>query len=258
MKTAILLASMFIIACRPQQSGVSDVVSSGNGDGNSLIGALSDKLAEEQRNFDRASGFLKEMDDEELLTQLKDIQSAANTNIQMLSQLVQSCSKEVESCPDQKHARWREYLQYDTSALYDALVLNGKIGADSDNYTAWAASEPDNMSPQWRLDEDCAVQRATGLWHDESCDQLLPFACKSSKGEWYIEAGSSGKWVHRQVACKGGQFGKPFSEKDNTSLATALNEAGIDKVWINYSDIDLEGFWTGRSVGTDGPKGGKQ
>jgi hypothetical protein len=250
-KLAMLVASLAVVSCRPQKLETSDPLQAGEsvaqspggdkGDLNALVRGLSSKRDEELRNLDTASSFLMSVNDAELLMELNAVRTAARENVGLLAELITDCSKDLGSCPQQKQNRWKRYLPYDTSALYDAAVATNKMDKMDDHFTAWAKFEPNNLSPKWRLDEDCAVVEEAGLWRDVTCDQELAFACKTSEGEWLLEA--KGSWNEHKKACAGGKFVRPGSAAENEELVAALKSAGLNSAWINYSDINLEGFW---------------
>jgi len=108
---------------------------------------------------------------------------------------------------------------------------------------SWAPGEPNNYGNN----EDCAMQYSSGRWNDANCANRYRFACRNSAGQWRI-SNASGTFADGAAVCSnetGGayQFAVPKNGNQNQKLVDAKRAAGVNDVWIRYSDISTEGVW---------------
>lgn len=167
------------------------------------------------------------------------------------------------NCSD--HAESRYALFYDSAAEGDftsdkyvptdmikpLMVCGGTVfGFDwlknNDPRTAeavwsWAVNEPNNSG-----NEDCALS-TYGRFNDAQCNTVLPFACSDAAGSWKITQ-SSGTWSVGEATCQT-EFGSAFhfdvprTAKQNKVAEVAKVAANKSSYWLNYSDIETEGYW---------------
>lgn len=109
---------------------------------------------------------------------------------------------------------------------------------------SWDANQPDNSN-----EEDCAESWANGRFNDRACGDSLRFACKTTDGKnWTISTASNANTpANGQAACQTmgnqWQFAVPTNSQQNEWLKQAKASAGVERVWLNYRDTELEGVW---------------
>ncbi|MCP4349486.1 MAG: hypothetical protein GY795_28730 [Desulfobacterales bacterium] len=108
---------------------------------------------------------------------------------------------------------------------------------------SWAVDEPNDAGGN----EDCAEQRSDGRFNDIPCTGYpRNYACQHPETrDWKITA-VSGAWADGENACDDGDgyvFSVPANGYENAQLADTKNAAGVSNVWVNYSDLALEGDW---------------
>jgi hypothetical protein len=157
---------------------------------------------------------------------------------------------------------------FDSSTLIDALSGDGttqpmsgaqihemvRCGANApgpnflDPHTAqlegfvwsWAYGQPlSNPSQQ------CAVHNGNGRFQAEACGQFLPYVCAEANG-WHITA-ARGVFDGGGSACAaqfpGSAFAVPRNGYQNELLKTAKAQAGVDRVWLDYTDRGNGSDW---------------
>ncbi len=111
---------------------------------------------------------------------------------------------------------------------------------------SWAVDEPNDAGGN----EDCAEQGGDGRFNDIPCTGYpRNYACQHPENrDWQITA-ASGVWADGENACddeygdEGYVFSVPANGYENAQLADAKNAVNVSKVWLNYSDLAVEGDW---------------
>ena len=109
---------------------------------------------------------------------------------------------------------------------------------------SWDKNEPNN----YNANQHCAVQWGNGRWDDTQCDRIDYFACENiADGSWSL-SNYQGKWSEGHEACKALGDEYEFSVPTNSPANEVLKDAkaGIERVWLNYSDLEQEGYWVGK------------
>lgn len=109
---------------------------------------------------------------------------------------------------------------------------------------SWGENEPNNAGG-----EDCAAQRSDGRFNDLPCELYRHVACQDpNTAEWYITSNTY-TWEEAHDAVEAefpGQnliFAVPVNGYENAKLQDLKRSLGINDVWLNYSDRDIEGEW---------------
>ena len=111
---------------------------------------------------------------------------------------------------------------------------------------SWGYNEPNNYNGA----EDCAESRNDGRFNDIGCSAVRRFACRQAgTHNWYVTNGS-GSWSQGASTCANEtagqyQFAVPGNAFENSQLNAAKSAAGASSVWLNYSDQNSEGQWSG-------------
>jgi hypothetical protein len=105
---------------------------------------------------------------------------------------------------------------------------------------SWAYGQP-LASPT----QQCAVHNAAGRFQAEACGQVLPYVCGAANG-WHLTA-ARGVFDDGAAACAaefpGSGFAVPRNGYQNELLKTAKAQAGIDRVWLEYTDRGNGSDW---------------
>lgn len=106
---------------------------------------------------------------------------------------------------------------------------------------SWKADEPNSDSGK-----NCAVQSSNSKWQALKCYRTYRHACQDPEsGDWALSA-SAGAWKNGDSACQSlGNyiFSMPVNAGENASLNAVRTQAGVDYVWLNYTDQIEEGRW---------------
>ncbi|HEU4360594.1 MAG TPA: Ig-like domain-containing protein [Mycobacterium sp.] len=168
---------------------------------------------------------------------------------------------------EQYQTSWTRF--YDSSTLLDALTGAGSaqpvppaeiqqmvrcgVNMPSINFLdphtgqleafvwSWSYGQPLASTTQ-----QCAVHNADGRFQAEACDQYLPYACLAADG-WRIST-TSGVFNSGATACAGSAFAVPHNGYQNELLKTAKAQAGVDRVWLAYTDGGDGTNWTAAST----------
>ncbi|CAM3506992.1 ricin-type beta-trefoil lectin domain protein [Parendozoicomonas haliclonae] len=123
--------------------------------------------------------------------------------------------------------------------LDDMTPKDGRLQA---GVWSWDVNEPNN----YQGNQDCAVSWANGRWDDARCSVSEFFACENAEGQWAVSQ-RDGEWFEGVAACEelgnGFAFSVPDSTLDNEALKQAKASIGVERVWLNYHDLDQEGVW---------------
>jgi hypothetical protein len=110
---------------------------------------------------------------------------------------------------------------------------------------SWAPNEPNNYG----YGEDCAVQRSDGRFNDIACHLLRPVAGHNpTTGQWFVTDGwytfdQAFDAIESEFSGQGAVFAVPINGYENATLRELKKSLGVQEVWLNYSDKDVEGDW---------------
>ncbi|WDE09088.1 hypothetical protein SG34_030420 [Thalassomonas viridans] len=141
--------------------------------------------------------------------------------------------------------------------LHDVHTDDGRFRENAQ--WSWSDGEPNDAGSG----EDCAELRTDyddNRWNDASCSYTRRAACKWTGGSelyskdnsaiynlWSLSA-STTTWAGAEQACQDlgsdWHFEVPRNAIENAVLAAIAEEAGVTKVWLNYTDSAQEGIFT--------------
>lgn len=123
-----------------------------------------------------------------------------------------------------------------------ALDMILKVNRHKDAIWSWKANEPNSDVDN----KDCALQSSNSKWQAIDCSRNYYHACQHPlTGDWKLSA-SKGQWNKGDSACRSlGDyiFSMPVNAGENARLDAHKSAAGINNVWLNYTDKDKEGIW---------------
>lgn len=130
------------------------------------------------------------------------------------------------------------------------------LAANDARHTAqvwsWAVNEPNNSTGADVEGENCAEHAANGHFNDQSCKVSHRFACQHAGNRGWRITSASSQWQDGRAACQnefgndGYAFATPSNGYENAKLVDAKNAAGAggQSIWLNYADLEQEGYWT--------------
>ncbi|MCL1127068.1 phosphatidylinositol-specific phospholipase C domain-containing protein [Shewanella surugensis] len=133
------------------------------------------------------------------------------------------------------------------------LIGLDMIGYASTNRIEGAIwSWDDNEPNDYRNNEDCAESWENGRINDVNCSNSKKVACKNEAGEWLITQ-EQVNWSEASALCEAevnGEyvFSVPANYIDNQSLIAAKELMRVTRVWLNYTDQLMEGYWTSHGL----------
>ncbi|WP_430459642.1 lectin-like protein [Thalassolituus sp. LLYu03] len=111
----------------------------------------------------------------------------------------------------------------------------------------WNGGEPNNSGGS----ENCAESTSGSIWNDLSCSATRAVACANSTFTSWTVVNSPVAFtsvdelnaICRNATSGASQFAAPRTSAEQSALNSAISGAGLSSVWINATDMDLEGYW---------------
>jgi len=113
---------------------------------------------------------------------------------------------------------------------------------------SWNKGQPNNRSNEGN-NENCAMVSKNSGFNDAQCSGSRKFACYHRSDGWKITS-SAGPWKHGFGKCLAANapFHAPINKPELNALQAKLERKGVDNVWINYTDLVIEGEWIANSA----------
>jgi hypothetical protein len=130
------------------------------------------------------------------------------------------------------------------------------LAANDERHSAqvwsWAVNEPNNATGSDAEGENCAEHASNGRFNDNSCKVVHRYACQNQSSRAWRITNAAGQWQDGRAACQaefgndGYAFATPSNGYENAKLVDAKNAAGAgaQALWLNYADLEQEGYWT--------------
>ena len=113
---------------------------------------------------------------------------------------------------------------------------------------SWAEHEPAASSTL-----NCAALNNAGRFFAADCADAKPFACAADGNPTLWQVAGAGAWSDGAMACPAGyHFSVPASGYQDEQLKAAAQGA---EVWLDYSDAQAEGQWSGDATPAPGGPG---
>ena len=108
----------------------------------------------------------------------------------------------------------------------------------------WGRWEPNNK----KGNQHCAqmVPQKKYFWDDSDCQNKRHYSCqnKTNPFEWHV-TNNVGPWADGSKVCLSETKGKYFFSVPKTPFQNykLIQKAKKEKIWLNYTDKEREGFW---------------
>ena len=112
---------------------------------------------------------------------------------------------------------------------------------------SWAENQPDQIAGPGGSQNVNGAVSYNGRFYDDDTSLSFSYACSDGAGNWKITS-AEGPWADGESICQS-EFGSVFhfdvprTAKQNELAEAAKTASGKTAYWINYSDVDNEGYW---------------